>query len=440
MEQNTLVKEICPEEVKAIDPFEISYIAMKDGSIILVTEKNNENNYNLIDHKEMNIYQIKERNEENSPKRRNYRPYQDNDSDYNVYHSNNNKIIIQENTNKLNNNFNNIENNSFYSYDDIKTNYNLNNNIHKNVNINNNFKVDYIYRNNKIGETNKIIENNLNDNKCSKINYIKNVDKEDYNYPYIIEKKKYFIRKKIIEEEPSIKQSKTFSYKIPSKDNNIYIIRNANQNNNKNKNILISYSNKISNENENNNYNIIRNNYPKTPEIKYRYKNMNTYYCTCKRNNYLKSNRNLSEDIMLNSRRNSNNQIHNSYYKVKKNDINGYYNNKINQYKNQNHSFIGNSSNNLIIQALRPIYLRAKTPEYSLKNYGHCYGNNKKVNNHLKMNKLRVSLRSDNHRFYERKEIRKRKKISIRELNNNPKSNYFKLTNLNGKNVHAFED
>ena len=67
MEQITLVKEISPDEVKTIDPFEISYIAMKDGSILMVTEKNNENNYKIIEHKEQNIYQIKERNEENSP-------------------------------------------------------------------------------------------------------------------------------------------------------------------------------------------------------------------------------------------------------------------------------------------------------------------------------------------------------------------------------------
>jgi len=442
MKQNTFVKEISPDEVKTIDPFEISYIAMKDGSIITVTEKNNENNYNIIEHKEQNIYQIKERNEENSPKfnlkKKNYIPYQDNESDYNVYYSNNNnKTKIQENSNKLNNNFNNIENNSFYSYDDMQSNYNLNNNIHKKVNINkkyNNYKVDYIYKNNIIGENNIIKDDNF-----AKINYIKKLDKEDNNYPYIIEKKKFFIRKKITEEEPSLNQNKTFSYKIPSKDNNIYIVRNSNKNNNKNKNILLSYSNKISNENKN--YYIIRNNYPKTPEIKSRFKNyMSTNCCTCKRNNYLKNNRKLSEDILLNSRRNSNNQIHNNYYKIKKNYINSYNNNRVFQYKNKNHSFVGNPPNNLIIQALRPIYLRAKTPEYSLKNYGHCYGNNKKNNNHLKNNKLRVSLRNDNHRFYERKELRKREKTSMMELNNYLKSNYFKLTNRNGKTIHVFED
>jgi len=426
MEQNTLVKEIYPEEVKTIDPFEISYIAMKDGSIFVLIEKNNENKYQIREHKEKNSYQMKERNEENSPnfnlKRKNYISHPDNDSDYNVYYSNNNKTIIQENSNKLNNNFNNIiEKNTFYSYDDNQPNCNLNNNIHKKVNINNNYKVDYIYKNN-----------------FPKINYIKNLDKEN-NYPYIIEKKKYFIKKKINEDESSINQNKTFSYKIPSKDNNIYIVRNANKNNNKNKNILISYSNKSLN--ENNNFNIIKNNYPKTPEIKYRYKiNKSTYYCTCKRNHNLKSNRNLSENIILNLRRNSNNQIHHNYYKVKKNYINSYNNNRVNQYKNQNHSFFGKIPNNLIIQALRPIYLRAKTPEYSLKNYGHCYRNNKKVNSYLKNNKLRISLRTDNHRFYERKEIRKRNMASMIKLNNNPKPNYFKLINLNGKIVHVFED
>ena len=179
MKQITIVKEISPDEVKTIDPFEISYIAMKDGSIISVIDKNNENNYKIIEHKMQNIYQIKERNEENSPKfnlkKKIYIPYQENECDYNVYYSNNNnKTKIQENSNKLNNNYNNIENNSFYSYDDMQSNYNLNNNIHKKVNINNNYKVDYIYKNNIIGENNIIKDDNL-----AKINYIKKLSKED---------------------------------------------------------------------------------------------------------------------------------------------------------------------------------------------------------------------------------------------------------------------
>ncbi len=41
MDENDLVKEISPEEVRNIDPYEISYIAMKDGSIIMVLEKKN---------------------------------------------------------------------------------------------------------------------------------------------------------------------------------------------------------------------------------------------------------------------------------------------------------------------------------------------------------------------------------------------------------------
>ena len=34
-----LVKEITPEEVKLINPYDITYIAMKNGSIIMVLEK-----------------------------------------------------------------------------------------------------------------------------------------------------------------------------------------------------------------------------------------------------------------------------------------------------------------------------------------------------------------------------------------------------------------
>ena len=39
MYENNLVKEITPEEVKFLNPNEITYIAMKNGSIIMVVEK-----------------------------------------------------------------------------------------------------------------------------------------------------------------------------------------------------------------------------------------------------------------------------------------------------------------------------------------------------------------------------------------------------------------
>ena len=39
MEENNLVQEIYPEEIKSLNPCDISYIAMKNGSIIMIIEK-----------------------------------------------------------------------------------------------------------------------------------------------------------------------------------------------------------------------------------------------------------------------------------------------------------------------------------------------------------------------------------------------------------------
>lgn len=53
---NNLVKEIYPEQVKYINPYDISYIAMKNGSIIMLIEKTPSkyiNNY-YVQHKEQN--------------------------------------------------------------------------------------------------------------------------------------------------------------------------------------------------------------------------------------------------------------------------------------------------------------------------------------------------------------------------------------------------
>ena len=90
MEENSLVKEITPEEVKLIDPYEISYIAMKNGSIIMVIEQNinvknsfkNEGqdspNFNLKGKKIMSYITPKIKIEQ-----------EENEEDYNVYYSNN---------------------------------------------------------------------------------------------------------------------------------------------------------------------------------------------------------------------------------------------------------------------------------------------------------------------------------------------------------------
>ena len=150
MEGNSLVKEITPEEVKTIDPFEISYIAMKDGSIIMVIEKNIkiENNFTLV----------KEKKEQNSPdfnlkgkkfisytNQKNEKYQKENEEDYNVYYSNNKNMNILNNGNKseLNNNKENTEENinnfSFYSNDDIHRNY-----VIKKEKNNNKIEIEYI--------------------------------------------------------------------------------------------------------------------------------------------------------------------------------------------------------------------------------------------------------------------------------------------------------
>ena len=127
MEENSLVKEITPEEVKLIDPYEISYIAMKNGSIIMVIEQNinvknsfkNEGqdspNFNLKGKKIMSYITPKIKIDQ-----------EENEEDYNVYYSNNsnNKNNIKKKTYELNDNIikkSNYKNNndSFYSYDDI---------------------------------------------------------------------------------------------------------------------------------------------------------------------------------------------------------------------------------------------------------------------------------------------------------------------------------
>ena len=45
MDDNNLVKEMYPEQVKSINPYDISYIAMKNGSIIMIIEKTPPKNY-----------------------------------------------------------------------------------------------------------------------------------------------------------------------------------------------------------------------------------------------------------------------------------------------------------------------------------------------------------------------------------------------------------
>ena len=66
MDDNNLVKEIYPEQVKSINPYDISYIAMKNGSIIMIIEKEQTSpNFNIQGKKYMSyINQEKKEKEE----------------------------------------------------------------------------------------------------------------------------------------------------------------------------------------------------------------------------------------------------------------------------------------------------------------------------------------------------------------------------------------
>ena len=61
-DDNNLVKEIYPEQVKSINPYDISYIAMKNGSIIMIIEKTPSKNNTSSSN-----YYYYQRQEQNSP-------------------------------------------------------------------------------------------------------------------------------------------------------------------------------------------------------------------------------------------------------------------------------------------------------------------------------------------------------------------------------------
>ena len=427
MEGNSLVKEITPEEVKTIDPFEISYIAMKDGSIIMVIEKNDkiENNFTLL----------KKKNEQNSPdfnlKGKKYISYinkknenlqKENEEDYNVYYSKNTNINIINNKSELNNkkenNEENINNFSFYSNDDIHRNY-IN---QKEKSRNNKIEFEYINKNenisnkeSKINEEKRLINNN-------NIDFISiNNNKENKNPYYVIKRKYYFYKKSNENNNKSIKENiknlnKTYSYNIsPKKQNNLYIVKNNNTNKD---NISINYSNYSINNNRNSNY--IR-----MQDSKHKKSNTNLY-CTCP---YI-YNRNGSSEI--NSSIYNNNNHNNNYYFYDINHKPKFDNFDINEYsfkKYENHSFLSRKADDDLNLEKGNIQFRSKTPLYSIKDLKRNTKNNKKFNkNNLELKKC---LSKDNHKYYERKEFRAQKQS---------KSKYIKMKDFNGKTIHIFEN
>ena len=108
LDDNNLVKEIYPEQVKSINPYDISYIAMKNGSIIMIIEKtpskNNTSSSNYY------YYQSQEQNSPNFNKGgKNYISY-----------------INQEKKN--------LEDNNNLNYSFRANNKNINKNNKKNIN------------------------------------------------------------------------------------------------------------------------------------------------------------------------------------------------------------------------------------------------------------------------------------------------------------------
>ena len=95
MDDDNLVKEMYPEQVKSINPYDISYIAMKNGSIIMIIEKTTPNNYKNINYN---------KNEQSSP-------------NFNLGRNKHISYITKEKKENKENKENNNFNYSFCSYD-----------------------------------------------------------------------------------------------------------------------------------------------------------------------------------------------------------------------------------------------------------------------------------------------------------------------------------
>ena len=350
MDENNLVTEIYPEEIQSLNPYDISYIAMKNGSIIMVIDKtppivNRVNNY----------YYREEKKEQNSP------------------------------------NFN-IEGKKYISY--VKEHINQkekkypNNNMNMNIyNEENNF-LNYSFRSSdEINQNNYPLKKSKTDNNY--INYNKNEMNKKYvdKNPYLIEKRKYIFYKKSNNEKKEninnnftpLKHSRTFSYTISTptkrKINNIDNIENTSfrkkYSNNLYDNISIRYS-KFSSK-KNNPY-------------------KNSTYDSIRSYGYIKS---KSESININN----NCKL---CYKPKIEYTDDFILTKNSVYDYQNHSTLNDS----MIKTYQNNF-RAKTPIYTMRDLGRKNHRKIKINKNLELKKC---LSKDNHKYYERKELSAPKK------------------------------
>ena len=432
-----LVKEITPEDVKTIDPYEISYISMKDGTILMVLEKNInvKNSFQkteTINEKEGQsspIFNIKGKKIISYIKHKIENEEKQNEGEYNTNYSNSTNNIqdnpyqLVDNRSLNKNNLNN--NNSFYSNDDITQDYKKPQKIKTNNIIKDEYNYNYMndniiddkeYQNNN---SNKIITNNI-------VNYNTNNNLENKS-PYFIVKKQYQFYQKSNINSPfeDIKVlNKTYNPNIPSQmNNNLYTVKN---NNNITKNNITITHSKYSKKSYK------KRNHVKTPEPRNKKYNINYYYFKEELNEKdLREEQNQNKMLIDNKTDNYN------YYEIfNKSKLNNINSNKINNNSQMddpfkqydNHSYFNDISDCLRLDKEKQYY-RAKTPTYDIKRSKRNINNKK--NNIQKTNiELKKCLTKDNHRFYERKDLSPKQS----------KSNYIQMKDYNGKTIHVFEN
>ena len=464
MDENDLVKEISPEEVRNIDPYEISYIAMKDGSIIMVLEKkieiiNQRIYYQTRESMEKELQKSPNFNLKESryisctnPKIEKEQKQYEEEEDFNVYYSNSNKKreSFQDKSYHLNMNNNNllyedinnhIKNDSFYSSDFInQPTYRT----QKYIDINNNKNTEYKYDNNTVNNE-EYQNNNFNRMTNNNINYINECTNFENQKPLFIVKKNYKYYKRTKYENS--RKNKTYSNEKPKpykKMDNFFIRENHN-------NISITQS-KFSilsdnnDKNNNNNDKYINNYICKTPEPQKHKRIINSF--SFKNNDTDKYSGDIIRERKLNKIKTTNNNVKNV------NNVNNYNEMKIHK-TNDNRKTINiknirksgysldknqskynyNTPNELILDNDNQ-NIRSKTPLYSIKNLrrnNHIKKNNNIRNNNTNNNNiLRKCLTRDNHKYYERKDFSKPKKVVS--------SNYTKKKDLDGNIIHIFEN
>ena len=263
MDDNNLVKEMYPEQVKSINPYDISYIAMKNGSIIMIIEKSPPKNYlNLIYNK----------NEQSSP---NFNSVKNNHISYTTrdkkeIEENNNfnySFRFSDNNNNLNEDKNPclIEKRKYIFY---KKSNNKNKEDLKNINTFNHSKT-FSYSNTTPIKRKNNLENSENSNSKNKYN-------DSYYNNISISHSKYSSKK-----NKNKSHDFNFSYGfIKSKSESIYLNNNTNDIINNDDNYEIHKKPKIEyyNDNDDNkfsleqyynhtvlNNSVLKNNRPKTP-------------------------------------------------------------------------------------------------------------------------------------------------------------------------------